>query len=447
MKKKLSIRAWLQFFTCGVGGFAIFYVLFCRASFYEAFIEAMNVTNTQFGVMYSVYGWIAVAGYIVGGVIADKLAPKYMMFLSFIGTGICNFLLGFWPSYGLCLTLYAIMGVTTTVTFWAAMLKCNRIFGRNIGDENRAFSWLETCRGVAEILISTLIVFLFSRFANIVLGLRFVLWCYAGLLIVLGVLSLFIFDGGHEKAKSGQKTLGEAKDATGEAILTKENSIHQVLRLLKNPDMWLAVLVAFGGYNIGSCIGSYLGDIAGGVFGASVVLVAYIGTINAWFKPLGAFIGSFVTRKKGPSFILEWTTWIYMVLLVIFLVMPKEPKYLIFFVVLLAIEIMCTGAFRSQKFIQIREAGIPMEDTGSAFGIISTLIYTSDAFMPVFIGMWLDSSDAVTAYNKLYYWLLASGVLTLAAVTVWRHRHKARIKLMIAEESAKTVARKAGTAE
>ena len=57
MKKgRFTTKALLQFLVCGLGSFAIFYVLFCRASFYDAFVEAMGVTNTQFGICYAVDG-------------------------------------------------------------------------------------------------------------------------------------------------------------------------------------------------------------------------------------------------------------------------------------------------------------------------------------------------------------------------------------------------------
>ena len=426
MRKKLSMKAWLQFITCALGAFGIMYILFCRARFYDALIEAMSVTNTQFGVLYAVYGWIAVVGYLIGGFIADKVSPRWLMFVSFLGTAICNFVLGLWPSYQVCLVLYAVMGITTTVTFWDTMLKCNRIFGRSIGDENRAFSWLQTVRGLGEMIISTFIVFLFTKFVDMVAGLRFVIWFYAGFLLLFAVISLFVFDDEVEE--------DEKEESTGETILSTESTLKQTIRLLKNPDLLLCVAIAFGGYNIGSCIGSYLGDMAG-VFGASVATIAYIGTMNAWLKPLGAFCGSFLVKKKGPTFCLEACTWIYMVILAVFIFLPKEGKYLPIFIALLAVEIILTGLFRSQKFIQIREAGIPMQDTGNAFGIISTIIYSADAFMPTFIGIWLDRMGEEGAYTRLYYILLASGGLTLAASIIFRRRNKTRIQQLLIEDN------------
>lgn len=429
--KKMTLKSWLQFLTCSIGAYAIMYVLFCRASFYDAFVTAMGVTDTQFGVCYAVYGWIAVVGYLIGGFVADRVAPRWLMFISFLVTGICNFALGLWPSYPVLLVLYAIMGISTTITFWDTMLKCVRLFGKSIGEESRSFTWYQFARGMGEMFIATAIVIAFTQFVNkgimdIVGGLRFVLWFYAGMLFVFAIISLFVFDSGKEDEKD---------NSVGERIMSDESVLKQTKRLLKDPDLWLAIAIAFGGYNIGSCIGTYLGDIAG-MFGASVTTVALIGTMNEWLKPVGAVIANFVTKKKGNTWILEACTWIYLVIIVGFLVIPKEPAYLPAYLALLAVEIILTGAFRSQKYAQAREAGISLQDTGNAYGIISTIIYSADAFMPVFIGIWLDQLGEVAAYNRLFYVLLACGVMTLVASVIFRRRNKDRIQRLLAEDNA-----------
>ncbi|MDR0621845.1 MAG: MFS transporter [Deltaproteobacteria bacterium] len=267
----------------------------------------MSVTDGEFGVLYGVYGWIAVISYPIGGVIADKVSPRMMMFLSFLGTGICNIILGFFPGYEVCMVLYAVMGVTTAMTFWAAMLKCVRIFGRNIGEENRAFSFLEITRGIASVVISFTIVYIFNQFADMVVGLRFVIWFYGSLLILLSIISLLVFDKADEEKEMRDSKLEKEKAR----LLSDKSTVQHVADLLKNPDMWLAVAIAFGGYNIGSCMGSYVGDMAGRLFGISVGGAAYIGVMNNSCKPIGAFLGSFITKRKGPTFVLQSVTWMY----------------------------------------------------------------------------------------------------------------------------------------
>ena len=101
-----------------------------------------------------------------------------------------------------------------------------------------------------------------------------------------------------------------------------------------------------------------------------------------------------------------------------------------------------TGAFRSQKYAQAREAGVSLQDTGNAYGIISTIIYSADAFMPVFIGIWLDQLGEVAAYNRLFYVLLACGALTLVASIIFRRRNKDRIQRLLAEDNAAAAATK-----
>ncbi|HHW95038.1 MAG TPA: MFS transporter [Mogibacterium sp.] len=423
MLKRMKLNHWLQLLTLGVGSFAIFYVLFCRASFYDAFVQAMDVTNTQFGVLYAIYGWIATFGYLVGGIVADRVAPRYLMFVSFLGTGICNFILGFWPSYSVLVVLYAVMGVTTSVTFWAAMLKCNRLLGRSLDAEGTVYSWLQTTRGLAELGVATLVVFLFTKFINIVAGLRFVVWTYAGLLVAFAIISLFVFDDG--KSSEGEKE--------EDHVLTKESTFEQTVRLLKNPDIWLCILIAFGGYNIGSIVGSYLGSMAG-TFGVAASGMAVVGLMVDWFKPIGSYGGGFIVKKRGSTYVLFLCTVLYMFIAAAFLLMPKESGYLKLFLIIAGLEIILTGAFRSQKFIQIAEAGIPVEDTGNAFGIISTIIYAGDATSPVIIGVWLDKYGHVAAYNRVYASFFALGLITIVALVIFRRRNKERIRTMIAEE-------------
>ena len=416
MLRRLDLKGWLQLLTCGLGSFAIFYVLFCRASFYDAFIEAMDVSNTQFGVLYGVYGWIAVVGYLIGGFVADKVAPRYLMFISYLVTGLCNFVLGFWPNYTVCLVLYAVMGVSTTVTYWDAMLKCNRILARRVNAEGEGFSWLQTIRGLGELTVSSAIIFGFTLFVNRVAGLRFVIWTYAAMLIVFAIISLFVFDDGKVAE------LDAEEKAKKEKVLTDESTFHQTIRLLKNPDLWLCILIAFGGYNIGSCIGSYLGDMAG-PFGAATAAIAWIGSMPNWFKPIGSYAGGFIVKKKGSTFILMCCTVGYVIIAALFLFMPKDRAFLPLFLVVATIEVVLTGAFRSQKFIQISEAGIPVEDTGNAFGIISTIIYSGDAFMPVIIGIWLDKYGDLVAYNNLYKTFFLFAAITLIAGIIFRRRN------------------------
>ena len=85
MLKGLSWKEKLQFMVLAFSGEVVFYVLFCHDTYYDAFIQAMSVTNEEFGTILTVYGWVAVAGYIVGGLLADKVSPRSLMAITFRG--------------------------------------------------------------------------------------------------------------------------------------------------------------------------------------------------------------------------------------------------------------------------------------------------------------------------------------------------------------------------
>ena len=88
---KLGTRQITQFLILGCGSNAIFYILFCRGSYYDAFMEAFSVTNTQFGLMSTVALTISCLTYFIGGILADKIHPRMLVTISFILTGLCNF--------------------------------------------------------------------------------------------------------------------------------------------------------------------------------------------------------------------------------------------------------------------------------------------------------------------------------------------------------------------
>ena len=68
MASKLQSRQVIQFLILGCGSNAIFYILFCRGSFYDAFTMAFAVSNTQFGFMSTVALTVSCLTYFIGGI-------------------------------------------------------------------------------------------------------------------------------------------------------------------------------------------------------------------------------------------------------------------------------------------------------------------------------------------------------------------------------------------
>ncbi len=78
-----------------------------------------------------------------------------------------------------------------------------------------------------------------------------------------------------------------------------------------------------------------------------------------------------------------------------------------------------------------------MHMTGTVFGFMSLIIYTSDAWPYTVVGRWLDNYDSVTAYSKMMYMILAFGVITVVASIIFRIRNRKNIVEVLEEEKQK----------
>ncbi|MBQ2763813.1 MAG: MFS transporter [Firmicutes bacterium] len=431
---KLGTRQITQFLILGCGSNAIFYILFCRGSYYDAFMEAFSVTNTQFGLMSTVALTISCLTYFIGGILADKIHPRMLVTISFIVTGLCNFGLGLFPDYGVTLILYAIMGASTTLTFWGAFLKLTRQFGRTVGSESKSFGAMEGTRSVFAIVAATFAVFMFSQFDNSVSGLRFVMWMYAALLIVFGIIAFFAFKP-------------SADDDTANDVINVENPFKLLLQCIKDPNIWLVGIMAMGSYTVGSVIGSYLGTLGTSAFGLTVAAAAYVGLMNQWCKPVGNFSVGFFGDKFGPSKVILMLNIFLTAIALLFVFLPKNSTMTVIFLVVIAIEITITGAFRGQMYAPMRECRVPMNLSGSAIGFYATLIYATDAVLPPLIGTWLDNLPMEIAWRNIFLLLVAFGVVGILASVIFRIRNKNTIAEVRAEETeAKRIAKEAKSA-
>lgn len=421
MNKK-KIRSILQFVVLCSGGNAIYYVVYMRSSYYNAFLEAFKMTNEQFGVLFSCYAWVATLTYFLGGIMADKYSPRKLLTLSFLGTGLLNIWFGTFPPYHIAIIIYALLGATTTLTFWAALIKATRQFGRNVGSESKAYGGREAGASFFEMLVGTFAAAMFTHFTTLAMGLRFVIFLYAAILIFLAVASWFIFTDDLEKEKN----------------INAEKPSKMIGQCIKNIDIWLIAIIALGGYTIGSTIGSYGSSIAHLNFGASIPSMAFIGMLTAYFKPIGALASGFLGDRIGASRSMFWLIAVLIVCALAIGYMPEGQGGLYLFLAVFAVEIIVTGAVRGQLYSPLSEAGIPMRLSGTAIGLISTIGYASDAFLPPVIGYLLDSYPPQIAYRAVMIIQAVFGVMAITALIIFMRRNRQRIRQMGLKDQKKS---------
>lgn len=401
-KSRLSLTAILQFIVLGVGAYIIYQPIYEKNTYYDAFIEAFGITNVQFATMFSAFSLVSLIAYFPGGVIADKFSPRKLLTFSFISTALLAFWESTFPSYEIGVFIFGAMGATTTLTFWAALIKATRQFGRSMAGESTALGAQEGVRNVGKMLIATGAVWLFSRFATNAAGLAAVLRYDAAITLFCGVASWFIF-----------------KDKVDdEEVVFKEGLGRQLVKCLKNPAVWVVALMVFGSYSLSANVAGYVSKIGTAKFSLSVQVAAICVMISTYVQPVGSFVGGFLGDRLGASKALALSTVGLMASSAIVLLLPQSASMMIPYTLTYLVFTLFRGAARGQYYGPLREAGVPLALSGTATGLIAMIGYSGDSFLPLISGRLLDTMDQTAAMEIFIIILLCFGAFSLLMTAV-----------------------------
>ncbi len=401
-KSKLTFKALIQFIVLGIGAYIIYQPIYEKNTYYEAFIQGFNITNTQFATMFSAFSIVSLIAYFPGGIIADKFSPRKLLTFSFISTALLALWESTFPSYEVGVFIFGAMGATTTLTFWAALVKATRQFGKAMAGESKALGFQEGVRNVGKMLIATVAVWLFSRFAAIEDGLVSVLRYDAVITLACGVASWFVF----------------SDDSEEESAVYKESIIKQMAQCLKNPAVWVVSLIVLGTYSMSANLSGYVTKIGTSKFSLSVQMAAVAVMISTYMQPVGSFIGGWLGDKMGATKALALSTLGLMCTTAVVLFLPKSPAMAIPFILTYLVFTGFRGAARGQYYGPLREAGVPMVLSGTATGLIATIGYSGDTFLPIISGKLLDTMDATAAMETFIVILLVFGAFSLVMTFV-----------------------------
>ena len=81
-----KLRKYLTIIALGLAGGSIYFLPYIKYVFYDAQISTMGITNTQSGLMLTMYTIGNMILYIPGGIIADKVSPKKALVISLLST-------------------------------------------------------------------------------------------------------------------------------------------------------------------------------------------------------------------------------------------------------------------------------------------------------------------------------------------------------------------------
>jgi nitrate/nitrite transporter NarK len=383
-----AFRRWLVMACLCLSGGIIFLLPFLREVYYIPLQRALNLTNTQLGVLMSVFGAVSLLTYFPGGWLADRVSPRKLISFSMLATGLAGFYFASFPSYPLSIAVHGFWGVTCSLTFWGAMIKATRNWAP-ADEQGRAFGILESGRGIAEVASSTALLAVFAGLGSAKTGLSRVIVLFSVIDILLALMAWFTLvdaDKGERKSEDARSRV-EPK---------------QMLLVLRMPAVWLMSVVVLAAYS--AYWGAYyFTPYATDVFLMSVVFGGAIGVGKMWVKPLAALGAGFLADRTGVARTVAWSFGILVPSFAAFALTPGNPQLVLILVVNTGIASLAIFALRGIYFALLEEGGIPTAITGTAAGLISAVGFTPDVFMPLLGGVLLDRFPGRSGYRYFFF--------------------------------------------
>ncbi|MPQ66691.1 MULTISPECIES: MFS transporter [unclassified Pseudomonas] len=387
---------------------AIYPILYLRQVYQTTMLEVFHINHSELGYLYSMLGTIFLLSYLPSGWLADRLAPRFLIFFSLVATG----LLGIWystaPSMTGLMIIFGCWGLTTGLTFWASVLKRVKMIAE-ASEQGRFFGILDGGRGLVEAMLATVALGLFAyatetRSESAAEGFKHVVYLYSFTCIAIGCVLVSLKD---PKSVAAVETQEEK---------ASHNLFSDLAFLVKIPELWLVTAIVFCGYHIFWATYSFSDYLQGS--GMTAVMAGTITTIKLWMRPIGGLGGGYLGDKFSNISVLILALLLATLGILGLIVFPALGSIGVLVATVIFIGLM-TYAIRGLYWAILDTCKIPLRITGLAIGIVSVVGYLPDTFIPLINGYLTENFPGALGY-KLYFGYIAfiGGLGTLAALAL-----------------------------
>ena len=406
-----KVKKYLTVMTLGLAGGSIYFLPYIKYIFYDAQIASMGITNTQSGLLLTMYTIGNMILYIPGGIIADKVSPKKALVVSLLSTAALVYIYAFTMNFQIAMVIWTALSFSTAFVFWSSLMKAVRIIGTE-EEQGLMYGLYYACNGITAALTNTIALNVYKTAGGDVKTGFFRAVLVGGSMAVLAaVLLMFLMDGKKKEEAVSDEPKFQMRD---------------VGKLLKNPFVWIVSFTILCGYGFYTSI-SYFNPYLTEVMGVSPESSGFISIVRNYLLLLLAPVGGLIADKLFHS-TCKWLCTSFLALAALFgavLILPSDISPLA-----ASLYTLIPGAFAMMMygvvFSTVSEAGIPRAMTGTVIGIASIIGYMPDSIYSVLFGKWLDTYGGA-GYNYIFGFLAVSGVVgAVLAMLVYKNGKKAK---------------------
>ena len=384
---------------------SIYPVLYLRQVYQSSMLEALAINNEQLGYLYSILGAAFMISYLPSGWLADRLPPRLLISVSLLGTGALALWYATLPNFQVLLAIFCGFGVTTGLTFWAALLKRVKMLASK-QEQGRFFGVLDGGRGLVEALLATVAISLFAyltqqRGETLAEGFQRVIHLYAYTCLAIGVALALLRDP-------------QQRDEAPRASTRSGTLFEDVKLLAKLPELWLITAIVFCGYHFFWATYSFSAYLEEGGLGLSATMAGVITTIKLWMRPVGGIGGGWLGDKFTNLRVLTWALALAGIGMLGLIFLPKLHVVSVVVVLVVFIGLM-TYAIRGLYWAILDQCPIPERIMGLAIGIISVVGYSPDVLLPLINGWFTQTFAGMLGYQLYFTYVLVMGSLGVIA--------------------------------
>ena len=291
--KQSKLKLPITLLSLGACWSIVYLIPFIQYIWYDPFQEFIGATNTQLGLLITVYGFGNVFGAPIGGWLADRFNYKYIYVASVFLNGVFSLLFVLNPTYTFAFLMWIGFAVASLFLNYPTHIKIVRDLTT---DENQGkiFGMNETCIGIFNIIFNAVMMLLYVKFMEGIAGMKAAIIGIAILSFVLTVLIAFVLDNPKEKLAK------KAAEATEKTSFLKDAKV-----IVKSPATWLVALNVFAVYSFLNTL-TYFTPYFTDVLGVTVVFTGWVAIARQHGMTLvGAPVGGFLSDLvKSPSKVL-----------------------------------------------------------------------------------------------------------------------------------------------
>ena len=407
---KLTGRQWIMLIVESFGWSGVMVMGYFFSSYYALIQDVFSYTAAQISGLVAVMSGAGAICYILGGVLADAVKPKFNLMISYLGLTACGVITLMMPGYGVMQVLAVLVSVFGLGTYTSSMLK----YVASLGDRSqmsRIYGYFYALSALESMAIAPIASSIIDSSGSYE-GLRAIVIFFCALMLISMVIHLAWV----ERKTTLVKEEKQADD---------KFSFKMLLELLKNPNMYFVIIVGCM-TTLPYDLNTYVQPLLASEFDASQGVVQFIASYanNGTALILSPLAGLIAMKLGSTSRVMTLSIVIAILSSAALLVLPWDASYLVLAVVIVVCLRSVFSIGKPARNSMIGESRLPKKARGTVIGLMFGIGGIQSTLVAWAAGALVTAYGTDVGYHILYGGALCIFIVGLAVSLFFTRRLK-----------------------